>query len=149
MASLRLLHVVCLFSVVLLRAWRAHCQSSSQSSCSEHLGANKLSSLQPPLKGRKRNFCILDEFVRRFIAIPLTKGFALILRSTGKEPQICASKMTCCTRQTEDTLRIKAAKKIKTNIQTKYTAAKSSLLSLFDDLKGKRFTRQFVKCFVS
>ena len=148
MVSFRVLHAVCLFSVMLLRAWRADCQSNSQLSCSEHLGANKLSSLQPPLKGRKRYFCIL-RLLREFISIPLTKGFPLILRSTGKEPQICASKMTCCTRQTEDTLRIKAAKKIKTHIQTKYTAAKSSLLSLFDDLKGKRVSRRFVKYFVS
>ena len=82
--------------------------------------------------------------MRQLVSFPLTKGF-LILCSTGKEPQICLSKMTCCTRQTEDTLRVKAAKKIKTHIQTKYTAAKSSLLSLFDELKGKR---QSTVCYI-
>lgn len=104
MASFRALHVVCLFSWLLLRAWRTDCQSNSHLPCSEHLGAYRLSNLQTPPK--------------------------------GKEPQICVSETTCCTRQTEDNLRVKAAKKIRTHIQTKYSAARSSLLSLFEDLKA-------------
>lgn len=54
----------------------------------------------------------------------------------GKEPQVCVSETTCCTRQTEDSLRVRAAKNLKTLLQTDYVAAKSSLLSLYDDLKG-------------
>lgn len=104
MASSRILHVVCLFGLILLRAWRAEGQASAEFFCSEHLGANKLSSLQPPVK--------------------------------GTEPQICVSNMTCCTRETEENLRIRAAKETKTHLRTKYTAAKSSLLSIFDDLRN-------------
>jgi len=53
----------------------------------------------------------------------------------GKEPQVCVSETTCCTRQTEDSLRVRAVKNLKTLLQTEYVAAKSSLLSLYDDLK--------------
>lgn len=101
MGSIRILHVVCLLSLM-LRAWRADCQTS-QLTCSEHLGANGLSNPQRPIK--------------------------------GKEPQVCVSETTCCTTQTEESLRVRAAKNLKTLLQTEYVAAKSSLLSLYDDLK--------------
>ena len=58
------------------------------------------------------------------------------LSLTGKEPQVCVSETTCCTKLTEDSLRVRAAKNLKTLLQTEYVAAKSSLLSLYDDLKG-------------
>lgn len=60
MASFRALHVVCLFSWLLLRAWRTDCQSNSHLPCSEHLGANRLSNLQTPPKGRKNLFSMLQ-----------------------------------------------------------------------------------------
>ena len=73
------------------------------------------------------------------------------LSLTGKEPQVCVShtKKTCCTRQTEASLRIKAAKNIKTQLQTKYMAAKKAMLSLFDDLKGKPSIHSSLNYFVS
>lgn len=67
-----------------------------------------------------------------------------ILRSTGTEPQICVSNLTCCTTETEENLRIKASKKVKTLLQAKYSASKSSLLSIFDDLRGKDSLSVFV-----
>lgn len=51
MGSIRMIHVVCLLSL-LLKAWRADSQTS-QLSCSEHLGANRLSKPEGPLKGKK------------------------------------------------------------------------------------------------
>lgn len=55
----------------------------------------------------------------------------------GEEPQVCFyTEKTCCTRQTEESLRIKAAKIMKNQLQIRYMAAKKDMLSLFDDLKG-------------
>lgn len=90
----------------ILKAWHGEC-STQQLSCSvEQLGTNTLWNPKVPAK--------------------------------GEEPQVCVSytEKTCCTRQTEDSLRIKAAKNIKTRLQTRYMAAKKDMLSLFDDLKG-------------
>lgn len=134
MASVRALHVVCLFTF-LLSAWRIDCQTT----CSEHLGARKLPNFQTPLQGKlsvRFSLYILKSREISFF-IDETVRFVCMFCSTGKEPQVCVSNMTCCTDQTEDTLRVKAAKKMKTLIDTKYTAAKSSLLSLLDELKGK------------
>lgn len=90
----------------ILKAWHAECDTQQLSCSVEQLGANAQWNPQVPDK--------------------------------GKEPQVCVShtKKTCCTRQTEASLRIKAAKNIKTQLQTKYMAAKKAMLSLFDDLKG-------------
>lgn len=134
MASVRALHVVCLFTF-LLSAWRIDCQTT----CSEHLGATKLPNFQTPLQGKlsvRFSLYILKSREISFF-IDETVRFVCMFCPTGKEPQVCVSNMTCCTDQTEDTLRVKAAKKMKTLIDTKYTAAKSSLLSLLDELKGK------------
>lgn len=134
MASVRALHVVCLFTF-LLSAWQIDCQTT----CSEHLGATKLPNFQTPLQGKlsvRFSLYILKSREISFF-IDETVRFVCMFCSTGKEPQVCVSNMTCCTDQTEDTLRVKAAKKMKTLIDTKYTAAKSSLLSLLDELKGK------------
>lgn len=132
MASVRALHVVCLFTL-LLSAWRIDCQMT----CSEHLGARKLPNIQTPLQGKLSVIFSLYILKSREIFLDETVRFVFIFCSTGKEPQVCVSNMTCCTDQTEDALRVKAAKKMKTLIDTKYTAAKSSLLSLLDELKGK------------
>lgn len=131
MASIRALHVVCLFTF-LLSAWRINCQTT----CSEHLGARKLPNIQTPPQGKLSVRFSLYILKSREISFFIDETARFVF-STGKEPQVCVSNMTCCTDQTEDALRVKAAKKMKTLIDTKYTAAKSSLLSLLDELKGK------------
>lgn len=80
-----------------------------------------------------------SEILRFYISTELCLSWSnprYNLSLTGKEPQVCVSETTCCTTQTEDALRVRAAKNLKTLLQTEYVAAKSSLLSLFDDLKG-------------
>lgn len=131
MASIRALHVVCLFTF-LLSAWRINCQTT----CSERLGARKLPNIQTPPQGKLSVRFSLYILKSREISFFVDETARFVF-STGKEPQVCVSNMTCCTDQTEDVLRVKAAKKMKTLIDTKYTAAKSSLLSLLDELKGK------------
>lgn len=131
MASIRTLHVVCLFTF-LLSAWRINCQTT----CSERLGARKLPNIQTPPQGKLSVRFSLYILKSREISFFIDETARFVF-STGKEPQVCVSNMTCCTDQTEDALRVKAAKKMKTLIDTKYTAAKSSLLSLLDELKGK------------
>lgn len=131
MASIRALHVVCLFTF-LLSAWRINCQTT----CSERLGARKLPNFQTPPQGKLSVRFSLYILKSREISFFIGETARFVF-STGKEPQVCVSNMTCCTDQTEDALRVKAAKKMKTLIDTKYTAAKSSLLSLLDELKGK------------
>ena len=131
MASIRALHVVCLFTF-LLSAWRINCQTT----CSERLGARKLPNIQTPPQGKLSVRFSLYILKSREISFFIDETARFVF-STGKEPQVCVSNMTCCTDQTEDALRVKAAKKMKTLIDTKYTAAKSSLLSLLDELKGK------------
>lgn len=131
MASIRALHVVCLFTF-LLSAWRINCQTT----CSERLGARKLPNIQTPPQGKLSVRFSLYILKSREISFFIDETARFVF-STGKEPQVCVSNMTCCTDQTEDALRVKAAKKMKTLIDIKYTAAKSSLLSLLDELKGK------------
>lgn len=54
MASFLGLHVVC---CMLLGVWRAGCHPNhSELTCSEHLGAKKLSSLQAPVEGEYGDF---------------------------------------------------------------------------------------------
>ena len=67
-----------------------------------------------------------------------------ILLSTGTEPQICVSNLTCCTIETEENLRIRASKKVKTLLQAKYSGSRNSLLSIFDDLRGMDSLSVFV-----
>lgn len=56
MASFLGLHVVC---CMLLGVWRAGCHPNhSELICSEHLGANKLSSLQAPVEGTEPQICV-------------------------------------------------------------------------------------------
>ena len=81
MASVRALHVVCLFSF-LLSAWRINCQTT----CSEHLGARKLPNIQTPLQGKlsvRFSFYILKSREISFF-IDETVRFVFIFAQQGR-----------------------------------------------------------------
>lgn len=103
MASFLGLHVVCLFNLMLLGVWRADCHPSSELTCSEHLGAKRLSSLQAPVEGeygdlplwmlwisyicrRTFSFCAQQEQSRKFAS-------AIWLAAQQKQKRIFASKL--------------------------------------------------------
>ena len=48
------------------------------------------------------------------------------------------SSETCCTKQTEDSLKARVGQEIKGRLLIKYRNAQSSLSSHFDDLKGEQ-----------
>ena len=56
----------------------------------------------------------------------------------GNTPLVCASNKTCCSRQLEEALEKRVVIEMKGRISTKYEEVEVSVLTLHQDLKGRK-----------